>query len=150
MLYHQDFYTWALQQAQLLREKKFHQVDWDHIIEEIEDLGRSEYRALVSAIEQLSLHLLKWQFQPNYRSPSWKMSIDKQRIQLERLLEDNPGLRQQLDEMIAKGYKYGRKGAIKQTNLPEELFPSACPYTWESLMDDKFPFVLEEENKKIN
>ena len=51
--------------------------------------------------------------------------------------------------MIAKGYKYGRKGAIKQTNLPEELFPSACPYTWESLMDDKFPFVLEEENKVI-
>ncbi|BAZ91454.1 hypothetical protein NIES932_29630 [Raphidiopsis curvata NIES-932] len=40
MLYDQDFYTWALQQAQLLREKKFQQVDWDHIIEEIEDLGR--------------------------------------------------------------------------------------------------------------
>ena len=89
-------------------------------IEEIEDLGRSEYRALVSAIEQLSLHLLKWQFQPNHRSPSWKMSIDKQRIQLERLLEDNPGLRQQLDEMIAKGGAAAR-GSDEYVNSNAEL-----------------------------
>ena len=40
-LYEKDFYTWSLQQAQLLREQKYHAVDWEHVIEEVEDLGRS-------------------------------------------------------------------------------------------------------------
>jgi hypothetical protein len=137
-LYEQDFYSWSLHQAQLLREKKFNQVDWENVIEEIEDLGRSEYRAFVSAIEQLTLHLLKWQFQPSRRSASWKNSIDKQRIQLERLLDDNPGLKHRLNDMIAKGYKYGRKGAIQETNLPKLIFPESCPYEWNQLFDDQF------------
>ncbi|MFK0730406.1 MAG: DUF29 domain-containing protein [Gloeotrichia echinulata GP01] len=137
-LYERDFYTWSLQQAQLLREKKFEQVDWDNLIEEVEDLGRSEYRALISAIEQLTLHLLKWQFQENNRCSSWRHSIDKQRIQIERLLEDNPGLQGKIEEIIAKGYKYGRKGAIKETDLPDSLFPVTCLYSWQELIDDSF------------
>jgi hypothetical protein len=56
-VYDQDFYRWALQQSQLLRERQFDQVDWQNVIEEIEDLGRSQYRALTSAVEQLTWHL---------------------------------------------------------------------------------------------
>ncbi|MGA0130913.1 MAG: DUF29 domain-containing protein [Candidatus Nanopelagicales bacterium] len=138
MLYTTDFYSWAYQQAQLLREKKFDQVDWSNLIEEIEDLGRSEYRALVSAIEQLTLHLLKWQHQKELRSPSWRNSIDKQRLQIERILEDNPGLQSQIPDLIAKGYKYGRKGASKETFLNEKIFPEACPYTWAELTNESF------------
>ena len=137
-LYEKDFYTWSLQQAQLLREQKYHEVDWEHLIEEVEDLGRSEYRALVSAVEQLTLHLLKWQYQEKMRSPSWRHSIDMQRIQIERLLEDNPGLKSRLDDIIAQGYKYGRKGAIKETDLTDSLFPAQCPFSWQKLMDDSF------------
>ncbi|WP_448570594.1 DUF29 domain-containing protein [Trichothermofontia sp.] len=137
-LYESDFYTWSLQQAQLLRDQQYHQVDWEHLIAEVEDLGRSEYRAFVSAIEQLTLYLLKWQFQPSRRSRSWKHSVDKQRIQLERILDDNPGLQVHLDEMIEKGYKYGRKGAIKETTLPETTFPLRCPYAWADLINDDF------------
>ena len=136
--YQQDFYSWVYTQAQLLREKKFDQVDWEHLIEEVEDLGRSEYRAFVSALEQLTLHLLKWQYEKELRSPSWRHSIDKQRIKIERILEDNPGLKKRIEEAIVQGYKYGRKGAIKETFLKEHIFPSACPYTWLELSDDNF------------
>ena len=137
-LYDRDFYSWSCQQAQLLREKKFEQVDWINVIEEIEDLGRSEYRALVSAIEQLTLHLLKWQYQKEYRSPSLRNSIDKQRIKIERILEENPGLQSRIEEAVSKGYKYGRKGASKETFLEINIFPESCPYTWEELVDDNF------------
>jgi hypothetical protein len=137
-LYTKDLYSWAYQQAQLLRDKRFDQVDWTNIIEEIEDLGRSEYRALVSAIEQLTLHLLKWQYQKELRSPSWRNSIDKQRLQIERILEDNPSLLTQINEIIAKGYKYGRKGASKETFIDEKTFPELCPYTWAQLTDEYF------------
>jgi hypothetical protein len=136
--YQQDFYSWAYDQAQLLREKKFDQVDWEHLIEEVEDLGRSEYRALVSALEQLTLHLLKWQYQQALRSPSWRHSINKQRIKIERILEDNPGLKNHLDEAITQGYKYGRKGAIQETFLEDKVFPMVCPYSWSELIDDQF------------
>lgn len=137
-LYETDFYTWAIQQSQLLRDRQLQQVDWDNIIEEIEALGRSQYHALVSGIEQLTLHLLKWQFQSKRRSKSWKHSINKQRIQIERLLEDNPGLAAKLDEIIPKGYKYARKGAIQETGLPSTTFPEFCPYSWNDLTDEHF------------
>jgi len=138
MLYQQDFYTWAYQQAQLLRDQKFDQVDWSNLIEEVEDLGRSEYRALVSAIEKLTLHLLKWQYQEQLRSPSWRHSIDKQRLKIERLLEDNPGLQSRISEAIAQGYRYGRKGASQETFLEEKIFPEVCPYPWTDLINDHF------------
>jgi len=137
-LYTEDLYSWAYQQAQLLRDKRFDEVDWTNIIEEIEDLGRSEYRALVSAIEQLTLHLLKWQYQKEMRLPSWRNCIDKQRLQIERILEDNPSLLSQVNEIIAKGYKYGRKGASKETFMDENTFPEFCPYTWAELTDEYF------------
>lgn len=137
-LYETDFYSWAMQQAQLLRDRQLQEVDWNNIIEEIEALGRSQYHALVSAIEQLTLHLLKWQFQHKKYSKSWENSISKQRIQIERLLEDNPSFTAKSDEIIPKGYKYGRKGAIQETGLPSTHFPESCPYSWANLTDDNF------------
>jgi hypothetical protein len=136
--YSQDFYSWSLQQAQLLRTRQFDQVDWAHVIEELEDLGRSEYRALVSAIEQLTLHLLKWQYQPHRRSLSWRHSINKQRRQIDRLLEDNPGMKPKLGEAMAQGYKYGRKGASQETGLPLESLPDICPYAWAELQNEDY------------
>ena len=121
-----------------MREKRFDQVDWEHLIEEVEDLGRSEYRALVSALEQLTLHLLKWQYQQELRSPSWRHSINKQRIKIERILEDNPGLKHRIDDAISQGYKYGRKGAIQETFLEDQIFPNICPYTCSELLNDHF------------
>lgn len=136
--YEQDFYTWSLEQAELLRLRRFDQVDWGNVIEELADLGRSEYRALVSALEQLTLHLLKWQYQSTRRSRSWRLSIDKQRLQIERLLEESPGLRSRLEAAVETGYKYGRKGAAKETGLMVTCFPERCPYLWEQLMDEEF------------
>ena len=64
--YDQDLYSWSLEQAKLLRERKFDQIDLEHIIEEIEDMSKSEKRALESFLETLLMHLLKWQYQPFY------------------------------------------------------------------------------------
>jgi len=50
--YDQDLYSWSLEQAKLLRERKFDQIDLEHIIEEIEDMSKSEKRALESFLEK--------------------------------------------------------------------------------------------------
>jgi predicted nucleic acid-binding Zn-ribbon protein len=134
--YDTDFYTWTQQQAELLRQEQIAGLDWQNLAEEIESLGRSDYRSLVSAIEQLTLHLLNWQHQSEKRSRSWEDSIDKQRAEIEKLLDDSPGLKSKLDEAITKGYRYGRRGAGRATRLPLETLPEACPYSWVQLTDE--------------
>jgi len=65
--YDSDLYTWSLEQAELLRQGKFDQLDLENIIEEIEDMSKSEKRALESFLETLLMHLLKWVYQPGLR-----------------------------------------------------------------------------------
>jgi Domain of unknown function DUF29 len=77
-----DFYAWAMEQAALLRARRFDSADIENIAEEIESMGRGEKRELVNRLALLLLHLLKWQFQPGFRSPSWSSTIREQRIRL--------------------------------------------------------------------
>ena len=68
-----DVYGWAVHTAQLLRDKKMSEVDFDSVIEEMEALGRSEKHELVNRLSLVIAHLLKWQFQPNMRGHSWNI-----------------------------------------------------------------------------
>ena len=85
--------AWALANAALLREGRVAEVDIAHIVEELEDLGKSERRALASHLRVLLAHLLKWQFQPGLRGPSWRLSIDNTRRDIQLILDDSPSLR---------------------------------------------------------
>jgi hypothetical protein len=48
--YNADFYTWTIEQAGLLKAKRFTELDLEHIIEEIEAMSRSEKRSIVDPI----------------------------------------------------------------------------------------------------
>ena len=84
MSYERDFYAWANEQAALLREGKLAEADIAHIAEEIESMGQTEKRELVSRLTLLALHLLKWHYQPGLRGPSWRSTIRLQRHDLGR------------------------------------------------------------------
>lgn len=137
-LYDRDFYAWANEQAALLRAGKLDAADVEHIAEEIESMGRSEKRELVSRLEVLLLHLLKWQFQPERRGASWEVSIANSRDQLTDHLDDNPSLRPRLPAAMATAYRRTRREARAETGLPEATFPADCPWTFEQMMDDAF------------
>lgn len=137
-IYDQDLYTWSLEQAQLLRERKFEQVDWEHIIEEIEDMSKSEKRALQSFLETLLMHLLKWQYQPAYQGRSWKFTIIEQRKRISEHLQENRGLKSKLPDLITRAYDYAVKGAVRETGLALETFPENCPWAFETFMDETF------------
>ncbi len=94
--YDRDFYAWANEQAALLREGKLAQADIEHIAEEIESMGRTEKRELVSRLTVLLLHLLKWRFQSEMRGKSWRLSIQGQRYQISDHMADNPSLKAKL------------------------------------------------------
>jgi uncharacterized damage-inducible protein DinB len=64
ILYETDFAQWLDRTAQLLKEKRFDELDLDNLVEEIEALNRSEKREVESRLEVLLMHLLKWHYQP--------------------------------------------------------------------------------------
>jgi hypothetical protein len=100
-LYDRDFHAWAQEQASLLRSGRLSEADVNHIAEEIESMGKTEKRELVSRLTVLLLHLLKWRYQPERRGRSWEATIRVQRGLLADHLTDNPSLKAQLLEAIA-------------------------------------------------
>ncbi|NCR99441.1 MAG: DUF29 domain-containing protein, partial [Microcystis aeruginosa L311-01] len=65
-LYDRDYQLWLENTINQLRQGDFQGVDWQNLLEELADLGKSERRALESLLTRLLEHLLKltyWQSQ---------------------------------------------------------------------------------------
>jgi hypothetical protein len=88
--YEQDFYQWTQQMAATLRDDRFDQLDIENMAEEIESLGRSDKRELRSRLTVLLMHLLKWHYQPEQQSNSWRATLTEQRIRILDLLAESP------------------------------------------------------------
>jgi hypothetical protein len=128
-LYETDFYSWTVQTAQLLKQHRFSELDLDNLVEEIEDLGRSEYRALESRLEILLVHLLKCQYQPELKTRSWELTITEQRLRIARLLRDNPGLKPKLPQLWQDAWEPALIATQKETGLSAEQLPPSNPFT---------------------
>jgi hypothetical protein len=136
--YEEDFYSWTHEQAELLRARKFNSLDIPNLIEEIETMGRSEKRELESRLTVLLLHFLKWKYQEVRRGRSWQLSIDEQRIQFEETLNENPGLKPQLDEILKKAYRLAVIQASRETKISKNVFPETCPWELAQLIAEEF------------
>jgi hypothetical protein len=137
-LYDRDFYSWIQQQAALLRQGQWSELDVTNLVEEIEAMGRSEKRELKSRLAVLLAHLLKWQYEPNYRSKSWHATIREQRLEITECLEDNPSLTATIPTVIPKAYAVGRMQASRETQMQESAFPSTCPWTLTQILAANF------------
>ena len=139
-LYEHDFYAWSLDMAAKIRNKQFDVLDIENVAEEIEGLARSDYRELLSRLEVLIGHLLKWQFQPEERSNSWRGTIREQRRRIKILLKDSPSLKPRFQsEVITKDlYQAAKNVFLDDTELSANLLPINNPYSPEQLLDDEF------------
>jgi len=136
--YDEDFFLWTEHQAALIRARRFDSVDWENVAEEIESLGSGDLRQLGNRLDVLITHLLKWQFQPDARSGSWRGSIRTQRGRILRLLKQSPSLRQHVASEAQDGYARAVATAADETGLPSAQFPPSCPYTAQELLDEDF------------
>jgi hypothetical protein len=133
-LYHDDFYGWALDQVDALRRRSLNEIDWDNLLDEIEDLSASKRRELRSRLALIIQHLLKWRCQPSFRSKSWLATIEEQRDQVRELLRENPSLRPTLEPMMPQVFRSGAVGAVRDTGLALETFEAQGPMTFEEVM----------------
>ena len=137
--YEHDFYSWLMEQARHLRERRFDALDCDNLAEEIESLGREQFNKLVSALRVLMAHMLKCDdHQPSLRSRSWVLTIEEQRIDIGDVLADNPDVKPRIAEAITRAYRRARIEAVHETELDEAQFPARCPYSFDDITARSF------------
>ena len=137
-LYEDDFFEWTRQQAQLLREKRFDDLDLDNLIDEVESVGSSERSEIESRLDVLIAHLLKWKYQPGARSSGWSGTIAEQRRRILRRLKASPSLKSFPAEVFDGCHLSARLLAAKETGIDFTLFPEQPPFTLEQALDDDF------------
>lgn len=147
--YERDFSGWINQHIALLKAGQFHQLDIDHLIEELEGMANRDWNELVSHLVILIAHLLKWQFQfkqfaetwqhaGEYAARSWQYAIIEQRYRIKEQLENNPSLKSHLTEAMTKAYPKAVALAVDKTGLPKKTFPLVCSYSLEQLLEKTF------------
>jgi hypothetical protein len=137
-LYETDFYLWTRQQAKLLREGRFGDLDLNNLIDEVESLGSSEKREIRNRLTRLIAHLLKWKYQPGLRGLSWRRTIREQRSQLEELRAASPSLRGYIARQAVDRYLGATLEAAEETGIVIGVFPEASPFSAEQVLDPDF------------
>lgn len=138
VFYDNDFYAWTIENADLLRQRKFEEIDIENIAEEIESMGKSNKRSLFSHLSVLIAHLLKWKFQPIRRSRSWMLTIENQRFEMTDLLKESPSLKREVECQFDHAYKKALIIASEQTGIDKIDFPKTCPFSLEQCLNDNF------------
>ncbi len=145
MTYQTDFYSWTVEQAAALRQAAARRInpaagiDWENVAEEIESLGRSELRAMESALVRILEHLLKLRYSPAAEPRAgWRESVAVHRDDLFRLKQDNPGLIVRID--LAGAYASARRIAAasleSRDGVAKSVLPAACPFSPAEIEND--------------
>jgi hypothetical protein len=149
-LYDKDFPLWAEINLKLLKEKAYEYVDWEHLLEEMEDMARADLREGISHLARILEHLYKWDHFRHFVAEkqgipvenvgySWIRTVERARSDIEVLLENYPSLRAKLPMELEKAWRYARKEVkewlIDEGFEPETIkIPEKCPYTYETAM----------------
>jgi hypothetical protein len=142
--YDRDLYSWATEQAALLRADRIADADLLNIAEELDDVGIDQYDKLETALRMILLYLLKWDHEPERRSRSWWAGIRVQRQHVTRVLRKNHGLKPLIDEAITEAYDIARIEALGETLLDEDAFPDKCPYSFDQIMQRDIPWPEDD------
>ncbi|MGL5803926.1 MAG: DUF29 domain-containing protein [Xenococcaceae cyanobacterium] len=135
-LYDRDYYLWVQDILSKIKEKKLDEMDWHNLWEEIDDMGKSQKQRLISNLRILLIHLLKWEFQPEKRTNSWKYTIIEHRRRLLEQLEDSPSLKNHLNSNFTATYQKACKDTSLETNLSLNTFPQHYPHTIEEILNE--------------
>jgi hypothetical protein len=145
-VYEQDFYAWSKAQAGLLRTGRYGDLDLEHLIEEVDDLGESLYRSARSRIRTIIEHLLKLESPPS-RDPraGWVETVMTQRSDLEDEL--SPSLRPRIQQALARTYDQARRNtpaALREhgEQAAADALPTTCPYTLDQITGDWLPSAV--------
>lgn len=137
-LYEKDEHLWLIENAKLLREGHVDLVDFEHIAETLEEMGKRDLREIFSRMRVLNSHLLIWIYQKDHRGNTWNYTITELRIQIKEEFEDSKTLENHARENFNKAYSKARDLASRETGLPLVTFPEEPPFSFEEALDEEF------------
>ena len=132
-LYEDDYLLWLETNIQLLNERQLDGLDYDNLVEELTDLGRSERRVAENLLKQLLIHLLLYQYWLTERERNanhWKGEIINFREQLKREFRAKTIYNYAVSE-FAEIYEVEAKVAEAKSGV---AIPSQCPYLFEQVI----------------
>lgn len=137
-LYDQDYCLWIKNTVKLLREGELSKLDIPNLIEEIEDMSKREKKALESNLEILLMHLLKYKYQPEKITNSWKFTIREHRNRIKKAFKYSPSLKIFFQDVFVESYQQARKFAADETGLSIDTFPQQCCFSLEEVLDENY------------
>ena len=133
-LYERDEVEWYGEMIALIDQGRIGELDFINLKEFLESMARSEKREVANRLAVLMAHLLKWQFQPDKRSNSWRLTMEVQRQYLQAEFESSKTLRNHAVGVLEQAYRKSVRQAVADTGLPPETFPETCPVTLDELL----------------
>ena len=134
-LFHADETAWLDAMAELAAQGQVAHLDCHNLGEYLTDMARRDRREVFSRLVALLAHILKWEYQPERRTGSWRATLREQRRELRQLFE-SATLRKHAANVFAEAYAEARLQAADEIEVDPSAFPLAPP----SGVDD----VLEE------
>ncbi len=128
-LHEQDLNLWLEQIAIAIKNRDFNNMDWDGLLEEIEDMGASQKRALDSYLQRLIEHILKlkyWESEQEYNYKGWRREVVNFRYQIKQILKESPSLKAYLAKMQDLCYQKAWKNVME--DYSDINFPAICPF----------------------
>ena len=136
--YEEDFNLWTEQMVELLRSRRFEELDIDNLLDELESMSKRDKRELVSRLKLILMHLLKWNYQPSQQCASWETTIRNNREEIAQILQDSPSLKRYAATVLDQAYASARKNAASETGLLIDEFPENCPFAIAEIINEDF------------
>ena len=124
-LHERDFNLWVEQTKQQIQNRDFENLDWDNLLDEIDDMGKSEKRALESYLQRLIEHILKlkyWESEKERNLRHWQAEVVNFRNQIKRLLKRNPSFKKYRKEVYEEIFQDAVSSRKIEFDIPDDSF----------------------------
>jgi len=133
--YETDIAAWAEQNAELIRARRWQEVDAEHVLEEIEALGNDRRSARDSHVVRVMEHLLQLRCISReqtlrYNAETWRGSVALHRSEALRLLRRSASLRPELNAQLLADLYADARGIFVDCQFEHaQMAPEQCPFT---------------------
>ncbi|HYZ32244.1 MAG TPA: DUF29 family protein [Crenalkalicoccus sp.] len=140
-LYETDILAWSRAQAERLRRvaagQRVNDVDWAHVIEEVEEVGRSELSAVLAYLDLAMLHALKVLAWPDHPAAQhWVSEIANFLLQAQARFQ--AGMQQHVDPAAIYARALRRLRRLPMQGPPALPLPEAVAFIAAELRDEEF------------
>jgi hypothetical protein len=120
-LYEKDFNLWVEKTVEIIKNRDVKNMDWENLLEEIEDMGASQKRSLDSYVQRLIEHILKlkyWHSERERNEKGWRSEVVNFRNRINRLLKKNPSLKNYLISEYLDNYQDAIAAMSEKFDIP--------------------------------